>query len=151
MAAADLSAVAAISASVHGRFGEPAEVYANRLSLWPTGCFVWQWNDAIAGFLVAHPWYRATSPALGALLSAIPHDADSFYLHDIALLPDTRGRGAGQTAMRLVIDMARGAKCRDIMLVAVNGAEHFWQAQGFAVVEEGGYGPGTFRMRRPVA
>ena len=150
MTAADLPEVAAISAAVHGRYGESAEVYAERLALWPTGCFVWQQRDAIAGLLVAHPWHRATSPELGALLGAIPQDADSFYLHDIALLPETRGQGAGKAATELAIDLARQAGYRDIMLVAVNGAEHFWRIQGFSIVGAGGYGPGTYRMRRAV-
>ena len=150
MTAADLPEVAAISAAVHDRYGESAEVYAERLALWPTGCFVWQRRDAIAGLLVAHPWHRATSPELGALLGAIPQDADSLYLHDIALLPETRGQGAGKTATQLVIDLARQAGYRDLTLVAVNGAEAFWTTQGFAIVEVGGYGPGTYRMRRVV-
>jgi len=150
MTVADLPAVAAISAAVHGRYGEPVEVYAERLALWPSGCFVWQQGEDIAGLLVAHPWHRSTSPELGALLGAIPQDADSFYLHDIALLPETRGQGAGKAATALVIDRARSAGYRDITLVAVNGAEAFWTTQGFAIVEAGGYGPGTYRMHRTV-
>ncbi|MCA1199703.1 GNAT family N-acetyltransferase [Sphingomonas sp. R647] len=150
MTVADLPAVTAISAAVHGRYGEPVEVYAERLALWPSGCFVWQQGDAIAGLLVAHPWHRVTSPELGALLGTIPQDADSFYLHDIALLPETRGQGAGKAATALVIDRARSAGYSDITLVAVNGAEAFWTTQGFAITEAGGYGPGTYRMHRTV-
>ncbi len=150
MAAADLPAVAEISAAVHGRYAEPQMVYAERLALWPNGCFVWDRGDTIAGLLIAHPWHRATSPALGALLGAIPRDADSFYLHDIALLPDTRGHGAGKAATQLVIDSARQAGFGDVTLVAVNGAERFWESQGFVIAEAGSYGPGTYRMRRPV-
>jgi GNAT superfamily N-acetyltransferase len=150
MTVADLPAVAEISAQVHGHYAESEAVYAERRALWPTGCFVWQQDDTIAGLLVAHPWYSATSPALGTLLGAIPSDADSFYLHDIALLPKTRGRGAGSAATALVIERARQAGFRDLTLVAVNGAETFWRTQGFAIVEAGGYGPGTFRMRRAV-
>ncbi len=150
MTAADLPAVAAISAGVHGRYGEPVEVYAERLALWPNGCFVWQKGGGVAGFLVAHPWHRATSPKLGALLGAIPQDADCLYLHDIALLPQTRGQGAGAAATRRVIDLARDAGYCEVTLVAVNGAERFWATQGFIVVEAGGYGPGTYRMKRAV-
>ena len=70
--------------------------------------------------------------------------------HDIALLPETRGQGAGKVATLLVIDLARQAGYRDIMLVAVNGAELVWRIQGFSIVGAGGYGPGTYRMRRAV-
>lgn len=151
MTAADLPAVTQISAAVHGRYAESEAVYAERLSLWPAGCWVWQQGEAIAGLLIAHPWHHATSPELGALLGAIPPDADSFYLHDIALLPETRGLGAGSAAMALVIECARRAGFRDVTLVAVNGAETYWAKQGFGVVEPGGYGPDTYRMRRAVA
>lgn len=150
MTIADLPAVAEISALVHGRYAESEAVYAERLALWPTGCFVWQQDGTTAGLLVAHPWYSATSPALGAWLGAIPSDADSFYLHDIALLPDTRGRGAGSAATALIVERAQQAGFRDVSLVAVNGAEGFWTAQGFAIVGAGGYGPGTYRMRRAI-
>ncbi|MBA4761063.1 MAG: GNAT family N-acetyltransferase [Sphingomonas sp.] len=150
MTDADLPAVAEISTLVHGRYSEPVEVYAERLALWPTGCFVWQQGDTVAGLLVAHPWHRATSPALGALLGAIPPGADSFYLHDIALLPETRGQGAGRSATALIIECAQQAGFRDVSLVAVNGAEAFWATQGFAIVEAGGYGADTYRMRRAV-
>lgn len=150
MTPADLPAVARISTAVHGRYAESEAVYAERLALWPNGCFVWQQGEDVAGLLVAHPWHRATSPALGALLGAIPPDADSFYLHDIALLPETRGHGAGSAATALVIERARQAGFRDVTLVAVNGAESYWATQGFAIVEAGGYGPDTFRMRRAV-
>lgn len=148
MTPADLPAVARISTAVHGRYAESEAVYAERLALWPNGCFVWQQGEDVAGLLVAHPWHRATSPALGALLGAIPPDADSFYLHDIALLPETRGHGAGSAATALVVERARQAGFRDVTLVAVNGAQSYWATQGFAVVEAGGYGPGTYRMHR---
>lgn len=150
MTVAELPAVAAISAEVHGDYAESEEVYAERLRLWPAGCFIWEQGDGVAGLLVAHPWHRAAAPALGVLLGAIPEDADSFYLHDIALLPATRGHGAGSAATRLVLDLARQAGHCEVSLIAVNGAERFWMAQGFAIVGDGGYGPATYRMRRSV-
>lgn len=151
MARADLGAVAAISAAVHDRYGEPEAVYAERLALWPSGCFVWEQDGQIAGLLVAHPWYRDSAPALGAMLGVIPENADSFYLHDIALLPQTRGKGAGGDAVTLVVDAARAAGFDAVTLIAVNGADSYWAAQGFTAIDgETGYGPGTVRMRRVV-
>lgn len=153
MTAADLPAVTAISTEVHGRYAESLEVYAERLRLCPAGCFTCEVDGTARGFLVTHPWRRtAPPPALGAMLHAIPHPADTWYLHDIALLPDTRGLGAGQAAVALVNDLAQGAGVLDITLVAVNGADRFWAARGFDYVdaEAGGYGPGTYVMRRPV-
>jgi hypothetical protein len=54
----------------------------------------------------------------------------------------------------LVLELARATGAPDVTLVAVNGAERFWAAQGFDADEDaeaGGYGPGTLVMRRPLA
>lgn len=152
MTAADLPAVTAISADVHGRYAEPLDIYAERLRLYPAGCFVCEVDGAVRGLLVTHPWARtAPPPALGAMIHRIPETADTWYLHDIALVPDTRGLGAGQAAVALIDDLARKAGMLDITLIAVNGADRFWAAQGFDYADAvGSYGPGTYVMRRSV-
>lgn len=150
MTAPDLPRVAAISATVHGSYAEDEAVYAERLALWPQGCFVWDMAGDVLGLLVTHPWRGGSPPALGAMLGNIPVDADTLYLHDIALLPETRGQGAGAAATGRVMALAAGLGFPDVTLVAVNGAERFWQAQGFRIEAGGGYGPGTYLMRRRV-
>lgn len=153
MTAADLPAVAAISDTVHGRYAEPVEVYAERLALYPRGCFTLESDGAPTGFLVTHPWRGDAPPKLGAILGAIPNDADTYYLHDIALLPETRGTGAGRAGLDLTIAAARAAGLGEIMLMAVGGADRFWAAHGFAVLEAApaaltGYGLEALLMRR---
>jgi ribosomal protein S18 acetylase RimI-like enzyme len=153
MTAADLPAVAAISGAVHGRYSETIEVYAERLALHPTGCFVFEADSAPSGYLVTHSWHRDTPPKLGAMLGAIPADADTFYLHDIALLPATRGTGAGRAAVELTVQAARAAGFGEITLIAVAGADSFWAAQGFVIVDAApdilaSYGPEARLMRR---
>ena len=152
MAAADLPAVSAISDAVHGRYSEAVEVYAERLALYPMGCFVFE-ADGAAGYLIAHPWRGDTPPKLGAMLRTIPADADTFYLHDIALLPETRGTGAGRAAVELAIATARAAGFDDVTLMAVGGAGSFWAAHGFGIVGAApeilaSYGPEARLMRR---
>jgi GNAT superfamily N-acetyltransferase len=150
MRSADLAQVVAISAAVHGDYAEPLAVYAERLALYPHGCWVSELAGVISGFLVTHPWRTGTTPALGTLLGSIPADADTYYLHDIALLPRTRGLGLGHSALLLVEAQARAAGCAEISLVAVNGADRYWEQRGFVKVGEGDYGPGTWLMRKPV-
>jgi len=150
MGTGDLDAVAAISDRVHGAFTEPRRVYTERLDLYPAGCRVLERDAAVAGYLVTHPWHRGAVPKLGALLGALPVAADIYYLHDIALLPATRGMGAGVEATAFVRQQARLAGCEEIRLVAVNGAESYWRAQGFEEMtpgQEGPYGPGSYLMR----
>lgn len=153
MTAADLPAVSAISDTVHGRYSEAIEVYAERLALYPTGCFIFEDDGAVVGFLVTHPWHRDTPPKLGAMLGVVPVDADTFYLHDIALLPATRGTGAGRAAVELTIQAARAAGFGEITLMAVGGADSFWAAQGFTIADAApdilsSYGPEARLMRR---
>lgn len=155
MAMEEMEAVSAISDAVHGRYTEPRAVYAERLALYPAGCLVWESDGAVAGYLVSHPWCRGTPPALGETIGSIPVSADSYCLHDLALLPSERGTGAGAAATRIAIDRARSAGMEDIVLVAVNGADRYWRRQGFVPVPDEGitatlrasYGPEALYMQ----
>lgn len=154
MRGSDLPAVAAISDAVHGLYTESVTVYAERLALYPAGCRVLEQGGAIAGYLITHPWHRDDPPKLDALLGAIPANADSYYLHDIALLPSARGTGAARTALNFAADQARTLGFADITLTAVGGADRFWAAQGFDYVPraaDSSYGAGAHRMRLAVA
>jgi len=115
---------------------------------------VFEREGEIAGYLISHPWHRDSPPKLGALLGAIPGDADTFYLHDIALLPSARGTGAGRTALDFVLSDARALGFAEVTLMAVGGADRYWAAQGFATVPRApdpSYGAGAHLMRMPVA
>lgn len=150
----DLFAVSTISDTVHRQFREDEATYAERLALYPTGCMTLEQDGAIAGFIISHPWHRDQTPGLNERLGAIPADSDTYYLHDIALLPSTRGHGAGKAAADHVIAHARARGFVDVTLVAVNGADSFWARQGFVIAgdsESSPYGPGTCLMRRSVA
>lgn len=150
MRAADLSAVSAMSDAVHGAFTEAQPVYAERLALWPQGCRILETGAGVAGYLIAHPWRLGAPPALGAMLGTLPVAADVYYLHDIALLPAARGTGAGAAALGLVLESAVAARLPLVELVAVNGADTYWRAQGFEAVAPGPYGAGSWLMRRLV-
>lgn len=141
MRAGDLPAVVAIADAVHGEFTEPLAVYAERLALYPDGCRVFEVDGAVVGLLVTHPWHDGAVPKIGALLGALPAEADIYYFHDIALLPAARGTGAGAAAAAFVLAQAKAAGCREIRLVAVNGADSYWAAQGFDYAAPGGEGP----------
>lgn len=151
----DIPAVSAISDAVHGALTESAEVFAERLLLYPAGCFLLDCGGEATGYLISHPWRRRSPVPLGQLIGSIPREADGYYIHDLALLPETRGLGAGQRAVELVLAHAADSGFREVSLVAVNGADGFWAGQGFSHVEDAtlarklhGYGPGTFFMER---
>ena len=153
MIAADLPMVQTISDAVHGAYTEPDGILAERFALYPQGCQTLVRGGNVVGYIITHPWHRDTPPKLGQPLGAIPAGSDTYYLHDIALLPAGRGGGSGKGATDFTVQIARQGGFADITLIAVNGADTFWASQGFAYVEGGEavtYGDGTYLMRRPV-
>lgn len=152
----DIAAVTAISDAVHGAYTEQPDVFAARLALYPAGCFMLDAADgspegsAPLGYLIAHPWHGGAPPALNAVLEALPIPAETICLHDIALLPEARGTGAGASALTLTEALAHAEGLPDITLIAVNGADSYWRHQGFAAVAPDAYGPGTYLMKRSV-
>lgn len=152
MVESDLERVASISDKVHGAYTESQATYAERISLFPQGCKVFTRNGETIGYLVCHPWHAATPPALNAVLGTIPADADCLYFHDIAILPEGRGSGAGGQALAMAEGLARDGGYATVSLVAVNGADSYWSSQGFTVVpDRPSYGEGSFAMSKPVA
>ncbi len=131
MAPADLAGVMAVAAVVHPDFPEDASVFAERLALWPDGCLVLCKADRVTGYLLSHPWHIGDVPALNSLLGAIPAQARSWYLHDLALLPEVRGSGAASSGVRELVRLAQLHGSVEMALVAVNDSVAFWRRLGF--------------------
>lgn len=156
MTSADLPAVTALAAVIHVDHPEDDAVFAERLALFPAGCLVLGDAGVVAGYVLAHPWRRLAPPALNTRLGALPADPDCLYLHDIALAPAARGRGAAAGALARLVALARESRLRCIALVAIAGTAPFWTRQGFVPVDEpslaaklAGYGAGARLMQRP--
>ncbi len=143
MRAADLAAVEPLSEIIHPSFPEGPEIFAERLALSPATCFVLA-NPEIHGYLIAHPW-SGPPPPLNTLLGTLPKAPEHLYIHDLALLPSTRGQGHGAT----IVARLTGP----IALVSIGNARPFWQAQGFhpaplPAEKLASYGPTGVYMRR---
>lgn len=131
MAAGDLDAVKAMADRIHLDHPEDMAVFAERLALYPAGCHVAQAGGALVGYALSHPWRYGEPPPLNTPLGAIPAAATTFYLHDIALLAEGRGKGL---AGRIVAQLASHAEEEgfgNLSLVAVNGSQLFWERCGF--------------------
>ena len=107
MGQGDVDAAAAISDRVHGAYTEKPAIYAERLRLYPAGCFLLEGDGQVLGYLVTHPWAGDRPPALDQLMGRLPDAADRYYLHDLALLPEARGTGAAAAAVDLAVAQAR--------------------------------------------
>ena len=131
----DLPAVDAIAAIVHPSFPEDTEVLAERVRLYPDGARLLEIDGVPSGYILAHPWRFKSLPVLNSLLGAIPADADTFYLHDLALLSAARGTGAAAMIVGEMLRHARLKQFATMSLVAVNGSQAFWHKHGFRPVD----------------
>ena len=120
---------------LHPSFPEDPDVFTERLRLYPAGVRVLDCDGTACGYLISHPWRSGTVPALNTLLRHLPADADMYYLHDLALLPSTRGTGAARLIVEEMAEHARAKGYPVMGLVAVNGSVPFWRRCGFAVAE----------------
>jgi ribosomal protein S18 acetylase RimI-like enzyme len=140
----DLPRVNAIAAVVHPGYPEDAAIFEERLALYPAGCQVLvatrdvlvATGGALAGYIVSHPWRDREPPPLNSLLGALPAQPSTYYIHDIALLPEARGAGVARTIAAALIDHARQAALPAVSLVAVNRSQAFWRRMGFQRVDD---------------
>ncbi len=135
MTTLDLPAVEAIAAAAHPAFPEDVAVFAERLQLYPDGSRFLELDGRPAGYLISHPWRFGTIPALNSRIGALPAAADTYYLHDLALLPAARGTGAAGMVAGDILRHASEGGWATASLVAVNGSTPFWKRQGYLVVD----------------
>jgi len=135
MTADDLPAVKYLADVIHPAFPESAAVFANRLALYPDGCEVLDGDDGLKGYVLSHPWLDRSPPPLDAVLAPVTTPT-TWYIHDLALLPETRGSGAGTAITGILAARASTLNLPNMTLVAVNNSVHFWQRQGFTVTDD---------------
>lgn len=169
LAAGDLDAVVAIADIVHPSYPERRAAFADKLTLAPEACFALldersfagnttDHDESIAGYAIGYPWRRRTIAPLDTVLGALPADAETLYVHDIAVLPAARGRGAAAAVIEHLAAAAQARGLPWLSLVAVYGAQALWARCGFVAVEDAAlrcalapYGAGARYMERPSA
>jgi ribosomal protein S18 acetylase RimI-like enzyme len=158
MAEADLPVVAAIADVVHAAHPEDPETFEERLHLYPDGCLVLEGaGGGVLAYVISHPWDFGRPPPLNTRLGTLPSGPDTCYIHDLALLPQTRGLGAGSRAVRRILSLAASAGLPSASLIAVSGSTRFWFRQGFSIVDDpalhgkiGSYGDDARFMAMPL-
>jgi ribosomal protein S18 acetylase RimI-like enzyme len=153
MLPSDIAAAHALSEVIHPGYPEDRAVFEERLRLYPDGCYVLASDDTLRGYALSHPYVTDSAPALNTVLGALPKNCDTYYFHDIAILPEARGGNAGKSIVTYLKTHARVAGFGTICLVAVNDSAPFWERHGFAAREVegmreklGSYGDGVVYM-----
>jgi N-acetylglutamate synthase-like GNAT family acetyltransferase len=133
----DLEAVQKIGLLIHPNLSERPEVFAEKLRLFPEGCFVLE-DDGVVGYAFVHPWLLNEIPKLDEFLLRLPPEPECLLIHDVAMLERARGRGA---ASRLLAHIARLAKERNLShlaLVSVYNSYPLWARLGFSLINSDG-------------
>lgn len=147
----DLAAVVAVADVVHVNYPEDPAVFANRLALFAPGCLMAEEDGRVLGYCIAHPGTIGEPPPLDTVLAALPETADCLYIHDVALLPQARGRHLGVALARRLEDVARAHGFGHMALTAVNNSDGFWGALGYQprpCAKLASYGEATYRVKR---
>lgn len=128
----DLRNLEQIEAAVYPpHLAESPEVLGSRIKIAPHFCGVAKLDHHCVGYVLAHPWLDNSSPGLGKILDSIPQNADVIHLHDMAVLPEMRGKGAARLMLTWLESRLLVEGFSAITLVAVDGADKFWRVMGF--------------------
>ncbi|MGA0596565.1 GNAT family N-acetyltransferase [Enterovirga sp. CN4-39] len=125
--------MAVLASIVHPDYPEDFSVFAERLALFPQGCFALCDAGRLIGYALSHPWLFGEPPRLNSLLGELPERPTTLHVHDVALLPEARGSGAGSAIVARIAACAASAGLPNLSLVAVDGALSFWERHGFRV------------------
>lgn len=134
---ADLDSILRIGAQIHLGLPETRDIIAEKLRLFPEGCFVLVQGETTVGYALSHPWLLNHVPKLNKPLLRLPRNADCLLIHDVAVLQEGRGRDAAKTLVRLVTTLARDLNVSNLALVSVYGSYHLWKRLGFEFVGDG--------------
>ena len=128
----DLADLLAVQRACYGPgFVETAEVFARRLAS-PANCsLVLERDGQVCAYLAAYRSALGKVTPLHGDFEAVPQ-ADTLYLHDMAVLPTCAGQGMAQALLQSLWDHAMAQGLRHTALVSVQGSQAYWARQGYA-------------------
>lgn len=109
---------------------EKIDVILQRLQESPRTCWIAEDNAGPCGYLLAYPSRLGAVTPLGGGFS-VDSDADTLYLHDLAVLRSTAGKGVGNALVALAMQTAIAWKLPYSGLVSVQGSRQYWMRQGY--------------------
>lgn len=132
MVAGDIAGVMRVHDQIHSALPERVEVFRERLSLFPGGCWALADGQDICGYAISLPIRHGQPPALNSLLGQIAPDADQYYVHDVAILPKSRGGSLASIGINNILAVAKDYP--STCLISVYGTASFWGRFGFVAV-----------------
>ena len=121
---------------------ESDEAFIRLIELFPDGAFGCFDDEGLCGYAFGVPLMAGSTLELRTPLERIPEEADTFYIHDVAVAERCRGQGVGHALGARLLDLARELGFRRCELVSVQGSAPFWEKLGFRRVRDFEYAPG---------
>jgi GNAT superfamily N-acetyltransferase len=134
--AADLAAIQRLADTEHVSLPERPEVFAEKFELFRDGCLVLVQEGTIVGYCFSHPWLLRDIPPLDTLLRHLPPSPECLFIHDLAIEPRVRGKGATGILVEFLVSLARREGLSHLALVSVYGTYPLWTRFGFEVVSD---------------
>ncbi|BDT59384.1 acetyltransferase [Massilia varians] len=138
MRPADLDAILAVQAACYPpAMQEAAGVVLARMALAGDSCVLAEDEDGVCAYLFAYPSRLGKVTPLGAQFDPAA-DADTLYLHDLAVAPRAHGRGLARSLVSHLLAQARRQGFSASALVSVQDTAAFWSGLGYRVAEADG-------------
>jgi hypothetical protein len=125
-----------IASEIHPELPERAEVFLEKMKLFPPGRRQLSNNVNIYGYGISHPWTLYDIPSLDTFLVTLHENPNGLYPHDVAVLPLARGHQAASRYVEIIRAAARLIGVGTIACVAFNDADAFWSRLGFAAHQD---------------
>ena len=122
MAHYDLNKVHSISLDQWGSdYYEALDIFREKLNVYPEGCFVYDVDGRVQGYVISHPWDTESYPPLNQKFRNGLRFR-GYYIHDIVLTPEYRG---GQIAAEIIHKIL--GEHNVVTLVAPEPTHHYWK------------------------
>ena len=156
LTASDLDAALALqNLSYVQSLRDGAAAFASRMAIGAATCLGAFSDDALQGYVLAHPWHAGSPPPVDTVLSPPSGEGERvLYIHDLSVAAATRGRGLGRRLVEAAEAAGRAAGLSHSELVAVPGAGAYWSRLGYCALPVSStgaldcYGAGARCMRR---
>lgn len=130
---------------------EKEEVLRQKWEHSPASCFIYEQENSVYAYLLAHAWDQEAPPKLHTLLPS-ERQGDILFLHDLAVSHRASGLGIGSQMVDHLIQTATTLRYKKISLVAVQNSPPFWEKMGFTELQGieacTSYGSGSKVMQR---
>jgi len=142
MTEGDLDAVLAVQAACYPpSMQEPADIVLARLRAARDSCLVACDGEGVCAYVFAYASRRGAVTPLDAAFQPAA-DADTLYIHDLAVAPRALGQGLARRLAGGLLEHGQSRGLTWSALVAVQDSRRFWEGLGFAVhgLASGGQG-----------